>query len=106
MPGTENLANYSVLGESWFLEEHHQPLIYKTFIISSNNLWTFALYPQINVAFNLHQGHFSLQETENSIENCNQTKCTIVELSPNGYIYKTLLYKGSGNIAEESKERL
>lgn len=39
------------------------------------------------MVFTLHQGNFSLQLTAITPENHNPSKCKIIELSPNGFIY-------------------
>lgn len=43
----------------------------------------------MNVILTLHQGYFSLQQKETITGNYNQSKCRIVEFSPNWSIYNT-----------------
>ena len=44
---------------------------------------------QIKIFLTAHQLNVSLKWTENITENHNQSKCRVVESSPNGYIYNT-----------------
>jgi hypothetical protein len=64
----------------WLSWLSHFTIINCLLNICSYTLW-YCLSP--------YQGNFSLQEIETNLENHNQSKCRVVELSPNGYICKT-----------------
>ncbi|KAL6060617.1 hypothetical protein STEG23_019789 [Scotinomys teguina] len=60
----------------------------------------------VNMGKGMALGQF-LHDTSLSNRDLNPSKCGIVELSPDEYIYKTTLApKGSGNIVEDELERL
>ena len=56
------------------------------------------------MVFTLHQGNFSLQLTAINPENHNPSKCKIIELSPNGFIYD-LTHKSVVQEEEEPKDQ-
>lgn len=64
-----------------------------------------SLYPQISGPYPSSKKHSYLEQMKTITENYNQSKCRVVESSPNGYIYK-LLYLRLRNTVEEGGERL
>ena len=63
-------------------------------------------YSQLSAALSIHQGNVSLPQMETTTENHNQSKCRVVEPSPNGYIYKTLQSLKFREHCEKGVERL
>lgn len=49
-----------------------------------------SLYPEISVVIMLYQINVILQQIETVTENCDQSKCIVVESRPSGDIYQTL----------------
>lgn len=49
-----------------------------------------------------HQGNFSLEQMKTNTKSHNQSRCSLVQPSPNGHIYNL----SSGNMVEEGSGRL
>lgn len=57
-----NLVNYSVVVQSWIVEENPQPLLYQTSTVPKNNFVISPSFPHVNIVFTPYQGNFFFQQ--------------------------------------------
>ena len=72
--------------------------------INTDLLSTSGIHLNISVAFTLHHGNVSVQETEIITENHKQSKSRSMEPNPPDSSASHLHIQGSGNIAEEGRK--
>jgi hypothetical protein len=80
MPGIRNLANYPGLVKSWIPEENLQLALYSTRIIPNYILTCLISTEKYSPHFSSRKFLFT---TETITENHSQSKCRVMEPSPN-----------------------